>query len=139
MARAKPSSPLRQVRCYACGHAFGVGAKAVTARCPECTKHLNLRDVVIKRGAMLSRVETCGRIVVARKASLNAQRIVAGEGILVEGRCDADAVSGGTVRLARRARWKGDCAAPAIVVEPGALIEGGRFSVTPAPATRASA
>jgi len=124
---------MRTVRCYGCQHAFDVGSKAVTARCPACTKHLNLGDVVIKRGSMLTRVETCGRVVVARKASLSAQRVIAGGGMVVEGRCDADAVSGGTVRLARHARWNGDCAAPAIVIEPGARIEGGRFSVSEHP------
>lgn len=133
MARPKTTTTLRQVRCYACGHAFGVGVKAVTARCPECTKHLNLRDVVITRGAMLTRVETCGRVLVARKATLNAQRVIAGDGMVIEGRCDADAVSGGTVRLAKRSRWNGDCSAPAIVVEPGARIDGGRFTVTRQP------
>lgn len=129
---------MRTVRCYGCQHSFDVGPRAVTARCPACTKHLNLGDVVIKRGSMLSRIETCGRVVVARKASLSAQSVIAGGGIVVEGRCDADAVSGGTVRLTKHSRWSGDCAAPSIVVEPGARIESGRFSVTPRPAPTAT-
>ncbi len=121
---------MRPVRCYACLHQFQVGPTAHTARCPACTKHLNLRDVVVRRPAMIGRVETCGRVIVARRASLHAQTLIAGGGIEVDGRCQADAVCHGPVRLTRRARWSGDCAAPSIVIEPGAVIERGRFQIS---------
>lgn len=127
--RRAPERAERCAHCYACGHAFGVGHKALTARCPRCAKGLNLRDITIERGCSLSSVETCGRLRIGRRATLLAKSIVAVGGVTVEGRLEGSVTCRGTVRIGKRARWKGDCAAGALVVEPGALIEGGRFRV----------
>ena len=74
-------------------------------------------------------IQTCGRLVVAKKGSVIASRVRALGGVFVLGHLEANVSSGGPVHIAAGARWRGDCRAPSVTIEPGARIESGCFAV----------
>lgn len=119
----------RSVQCYHCAHRFAVGAKAISLPCPACHRHLHVDDVTVRNAHGVTRVQTCGRVLVERRGRLIARLIQAHEGLVVHGVLDGNVISGGPVVLASSARWKGDCRAPRLVVEPGAEIHGGWFCI----------
>lgn len=125
------------VSCYHCAHRFEVGGKTQSTNCPDCNQRLIVEDVVIKQLTPVKQVNTCGRLVVRAKGSLLAERVHASEGVEVLGSLQAHVTSAGPVHIGPKARWKGDCTAPALSIDAGARIESGAFAV-PAPAQRAA-
>jgi len=126
-APAKPRSV--GILCYHCGHSFSVAAKAASSSCPGCNRRVVVEDVVIKQLTPVSRVQTCGRLVVRRKGSVIAELVQALGGVEVLGSLDARVESGGPVIIGPAARWKGDCRAPSLDIREGARIEAGEFAV----------
>ncbi len=120
------------VRCYHCAHPFEVGLRTASTNCPSCNKRVVVEDVVIKQLTPVSRVQTCGRLLVDKKGSVIAEFVHAQGGVEVLGSLDARVESGGPVVIGAGARWKGDCRAPSMAVRGGARIEGG-FEVSERP------
>lgn len=137
MARSTaPSKPARSkapasraVRCYHCGHAHDVAARATRVSCPKCAKSLRVEDVTIKTTEGWQHFQTCGRVVILAKGKLIAQSIEAQGGIEVRGGIETKTYRGGPVILKKSAVWRGDCAAPALAMEEGARIQNGRFTI----------
>ncbi len=127
---AKQKGP-RPVRCYHCGRSFEVPAKAMTCSCPGCFKGIQLESIVVKNMEQMSRLETCGSITVRKRGLVQADRIIAAEGIEVEGIVHANAKSGRRVTLHSGAQWKGDLTAPSLEIREGASILGGFFRIGP--------
>lgn len=125
---AKPI-PSREVRCYLCGHAFEVSAKAMTSSCPQCHKGLRVEDVVVKNVQAVRRLQTCGKLTIERKGRVIASLVEAQGGIDCKGALEGRVVCGGSVRIGKSAEWKGDCRATSLRVEAGAKILGGYFDV----------
>lgn len=122
---------LRPVRCYHCGRSFEVPAKAMTCSCPGCFKGVQLESIVVKNMEQMSRLETCGSITVRKRGLVQADRIIAADGIEVEGIVHANARSGRRVTLHAGAQWKGDLTAPSLEIREGASILGGFFRIGP--------
>lgn len=120
---------LHSVLCYHCAHPFEVGSRAASTNCPSCNQRVVVEDVVIQKLMPVSRVQTCGRLLVGRKGSVIAELVQAQSGVEVLGSLDARVESGGPVLIGPAARWKGDCRAPSMAISSGARIEGG-FEVT---------
>ncbi|MCC5787483.1 MAG: polymer-forming cytoskeletal protein [Phycisphaerales bacterium] len=127
---AKQKGP-RPVRCYHCGRTFEVPAKAMTCSCPGCFKGIQLESIVVKNMEQMSRLETCGSITVRKRGLVQADRIIAADGIVVEGIVHANAKSGRCVTLHSGAQWKGDLTAPSLEIREGASILGGFFRIGP--------
>lgn len=123
--------PQRRIACYHCHHEFDIGAHAKTGSCPKCSKRLLLEDVVVKALEAVRRIQTCGKVIVQKKGRIIAQLVEAKEGVFVEagGILEANVVSGGLVKIASKATWKGDCRAPRVSIEDGCVINGGYFEV----------
>ena len=119
----------RSVQCYHCRRRFEVGVRAVTVSCPGCHKRLVIEDLVIKNAQAYTKLQTCGRVVVQRRGHVIASLVEAHAGIEVLGVLEANAITGGGVRIGPKATWKGDLAARTLRVEAGARIVGGRFAV----------
>jgi len=117
------------VQCYLCRRRFEVGAKAMTVSCPGCHKPLLVQDVVVKTLQAVTKLQTCGSIVVQKKGRIIAELVEAHEGLDVRGSIQANVICGAMVRLGPTAKWRGDCNAPVIKIESGATIEGGCFTV----------
>ncbi len=108
-------------------------AAARTASCPVCYKGIVLDDLAVREGAgMSSRLATCGKVTIHKKARAVTRHVEAGAGVEVDGVLEAKVNSGGTVVVGAKARVKGDFSAPSLVVEEGAVIEGGFFRIGPA-------
>lgn len=126
MAR-KPAT--RSVRCYLCDHVFEIPREAITTSCPSCNKRVVIEDIVVRHAQGNTVLGTCGRLIVQPRASVVARRIRAIEGVEVDGTIESAVETEGAVHLGAGARWKGDCRARVLVIEPGASILGGFFSI----------
>lgn len=122
-------TPTRSVRCYHCQSTISVAPKAVQLTCPACYKPIRVDDIVVEREQASGQVRTCGVVVVGQRGSLSASFIEANQGVHVLGRLSGRVVSGGPVVIGPKAVWDGDCQALSIVIQPGATIVGGRFSI----------
>lgn len=123
--------PQRTLTCYHCAHVFGVSAKAVSCNCPKCSKLLQIQDVVIKGTHSVRKLQTCGKILVEVKGKLIAPLIQSSLGVEVLGSLEGNVVTPGPVRLGKKASWKGDCTAPTLSVELGAVVTRGYFHIGP--------
>jgi len=117
------------VECYHCRQAFEAGKKAITIPCPRCHRVVTVGDVVVKTLKAVVKLQTCGRVVIEPKGRVTAELVEAHLGVDVAGSIEANVVSGGPVRIRAKARWKGDCRAPVLLVEPGGRIAGGYFVI----------
>lgn len=128
MARAKKS---QFVHCYFCGHLIDAGPRTMSTVCPGCNRKVLVEDVVVKGYTGVVNLETCGKLIVLRRGHAAAQnRIVALAGIEVKGRLHCiHAFTAGRTTIGSKAEWRGDLQALSLVVEPGAVIEGGRFKI----------
>jgi cytoskeletal protein CcmA (bactofilin family) len=125
---AKPAVQ-RTVQCYHCRHRFQVGTRTMTSSCPKCSKALRVEDVIVKTVEAVRKLQTCGRVVVTKKGRVIAQLVEAHDGVECEGIMEANVLSGGPVRIASKAHWKGDCKAPTISIELGSSIVSGYFVI----------
>ena len=127
-AGAKGSGP-RAVHCYHCQRPTEVSRKAESIVCPSCGQRVIVGDVIVRELRPVSRVQTCGRIVIHEKARVNAELVEAHEGLEVLGGLTGNVISGGPVIIGPKARWRGDLRAPSLEIRAGARIEAGRFTV----------
>ena len=119
----------RIVQCYHCRHRFEVSRKTESTTCPGCNQRVIVGDVVVAELRPVRLVQTCGKIIIRKKARVNAELVEAHQGIELFGALQANVLSGGLVLIGAEARWNGDCRAPSVEIRPGARIEGGTFHV----------
>jgi len=120
---------IKLVKCHHCRESIEVGVSAISLSCPACSKRIVVQDLHVDSPYAASKIETCGWIVVDRKGQLSAATVRVSSGMEVHGAVRASVVSQGPVIITKTARWKGDCCAPRIEIEPGAVIEGGKFRI----------
>lgn len=123
--------PQREVRCYHCGNRLQVGERALTTMCPHCYRGLRVDDVILRGKESFAAVQTCGMVIIHRKARVLAGMVQASMGVQVEGALRGDVISGGPVIIGPKAFWKGGCRAPSLDIRDGASVGGGWFEITP--------
>lgn len=123
------ASGSRHVQCYHCRERFEVSIIAESTTCPGCNQRVIVGDVIVDTLRPVSRVQTCGKIVVKEKARVNAQIVEAHEGLEMLGGLTGNVLSGGPVIIGPKAQWSGDCRAPSLEIRPGARIESGTFII----------
>lgn len=101
----------------------------MSTSCPSCYKGLQLEDLYVRGYERATRLETCGRITVSKRGRVQAERVVAVEGVEVHGVMHANVRSGRRVVLAPGSQWRGDLSAPSIDVQQGALVFGGFWRI----------
>jgi len=120
----------KTVQCYHCAHRFEVSSSAESSSCPGCNKPVFVGDLNIKTLKPVQKVQTCGKIVVAKRGRIIADLVVAVEGMEVEGHVDAKkVVSGGPVTIGKKAEWRGDLMAPSLRIANGARIRRSYFEI----------
>ncbi len=124
-----PNLPTRTVRCYRCANRFEVAPKAMSASCPHCHRRIVVSDIVIRQGHWGGRLETCGSVIIQRKARAHVGAAIAGEGVCVLGIFEGSIVSGGTVHLGDHALVRGSIRAPFLLIDPGAVIDDARLEI----------
>ena len=128
MAKKRPVQ--RMVRCYHCEERFAISAKAMTVSCPACSRALMVEDVVIKTTHSVRKLQTCGRIVIQKRARVIADLVVGQEGIEVLGVLEAKYAKAGHVHVRLKGRWAGDCETHHVVVDAGAVVTQGNFVIS---------
>jgi cytoskeletal protein CcmA (bactofilin family) len=124
MARARKAVQ-REIRCYLCGHAFVVPARAMSTSCPGCNKAIKVEDLYIKSYMPINAVQTCGTIKITRRGHVAARSIQAGDGIVCEGAMEGNVTSLGSVHLGPKAEWRGKALhSESLVIENGAVLIG---------------
>ncbi len=117
-------------RCYRCGRDFDLPAKAQTASCPHCHKHLQVDDVVVRSLHWGGDLCSCGDITIAKKARAQCKQVLASGSVTVLGTLEATVKAGGPVRIGPGATFRGRIDAPGLHIDNGATLEGGPFRVT---------
>lgn len=115
--------------CYHCGNSTTVSVRAMSASCEHCRKSLDIHDLVIKGHHWGGVLCTCGRLTIGRKARVTAKMAVSSLGVDILGQFQGLVVSGGPVTIGPRAKLIGTVWAPALRIDPGAVVEGGPFVV----------
>lgn len=85
-------------------------------------------DVLIDHACVTGAVRARGSVVVAREACCVASSVDAGR-VVVAGGMKGSVRATHEVRLQAGACFTGDCAADSLVVDEGAIIEGGFFEI----------
>jgi len=92
-------------------------------------------DVVVAGHKSVTRIQTCGHIVIQPAGRVIAKLVQGQKGVDVQGAIEANVVTAGVVSNRPKAPWKGDCQAPGLSVKSWA--EGlGLFAVAGADAPR---
>ena len=123
--------------CLHCDRQQEVSRKAMSVTCKFCSKRLRLEDLKIKQYEARRVIETCGVVTVEKKGNVVTDRIDCGS-LLVKGKVKGEVNSRGSVVLETDAEIKGDITAAALVIGPGALIEG-KLEIRPRSASETSA
>jgi hypothetical protein len=121
----------RTVRCLHCATPFVVPGAATTLTCPVCYKRVRVDDVIITGRQSHHRLETCGVVVVKKFASVHADLLASGTGIVVEGEVHTRAAKAPSIVMGPEAVWNGDLEAHTLTIDPASTIKGGKFSVKP--------
>lgn len=132
MARGKTPTQ-RTVRCYHCEHLHAISSRATRVSCPKCAKSLLVQNVTIRTTEGWSHFKTCGKVIILSKGKLVAKTIEAHGGVEVRGGLDTQSYVGGPVVLKKSATWRGDCAAPSVIVDAGARVISGMFNISSSP------
>lgn len=135
MARKPKPTTRKAVRCYRCAHAFEVDSETISTSCAGCHRNIIVEDLVLKKNrpklVMVTELQTCGRLIVPRGARVVAELVEANDGMEVLGHLEARQVrSGSSVKIGKKAYWRGALEAPSVVVEATAVIDRAEFSVT---------
>ncbi len=123
----------RTIQCYLCQGRFEVSWTAQSTSCPHCHKPVIVEDLILKKNKpkllLVSKVQTCGKIVVPKGARIGAELIEAHQGLEMRGVLQAKQVRGGPVIIGATAEWRGNLNATLVTIELGAKIKEGQFNV----------
>jgi hypothetical protein len=119
----------RTVRCIHCRAEVTFPFAARSASCPMCFKGLILDDLLVRDNGYSGRLTTCGKITVDKRARAISRCVEASAGVEIQGILEAKVMTHGPVHVCKGGRMKGDCEARSLVVELGAVIEGGFFRI----------
>lgn len=123
-------------RCCRCGANFRVPAGLLQGVCPSCNAATRMGDLYIRGSHWGGSLITSGVLFVHERARVTTDVAAAGLGARIEGRFDGSLISGGLVWVCGTASIGGSIRAPAMRVEPGAIIEGGPIVVPDDPLGR---
>jgi cytoskeletal protein CcmA (bactofilin family) len=122
----------RQVCCPSCGRSFDISAKAMSVRCPGCTRPLQFADLDVKQ-RLAGEVATMGRVELHPSGEISG-RLVCGE-LAVAGSFQGDALVYGSLDLKPGSLTTGTLAARTLHAHHGATLRA-RLLISPAPAPR---
>ena len=124
-AATSAAAPKREIRCYFCGHRFGVSTRTMSVPCPHCNKALKVEDITVKSYLPVNDLQTCGRITIAKNGRVVAKIIRAGDGIDCEGTLEGALETDGPIQLGDKASWKGkSLMCKSIAIAEGAKLVG---------------
>jgi cytoskeletal protein CcmA (bactofilin family) len=112
----------REIDCPQCGHPLRVAMRAINTRCTSCHQHLRLEDVVIRGDSPLTRVVTCGMILVEPSARFSG--VLQGSELVIAGRVMGTLIGTRRVEVTATGKVAGTIATRDLVASELALIDG---------------
>lgn len=112
----------RDLDCPFCGQELRVPVRAINTRCTECHKHLRLEDVVVRGDSPLTRITTCGTILVEPNARFSGALQAAN--VVVAGRVMGTIIGTRSVEIMATGKVAGTIATRSLVSDDRALIDG---------------
>lgn len=119
-ARSAPTT--RDIDCPHCGEPLRVAIRALNTRCTACHKHLRLEDVVIRGDSPLTRVVTCGSILVEPAARFSG--ILQGAEVVVAGRVMGTIIGTQRVEVTSTGKVAGTIATRHLAADDRAVVDG---------------
>jgi len=119
-ARQAPTT--RDIHCPQCGESLRVAIRAINTRCTNCHQHLRLEDVVIRGDSPLTRVVTCGSILVEPSARFSG--MLQGSELVIAGRVMGTLIGTQRVEVTSTGKVAGTIATRDLVANDQALIDG---------------
>jgi cytoskeletal protein CcmA (bactofilin family) len=119
---ATNAAAVREMDCPFCGEHLKVPHRAINTRCTKCTKHLRLEDVVVRGDSPLTRIVTCGMILVEPSARFSGT--LQATHIVVAGRVMGTVVGTQKVEVTSTGKVAGTIATRELFCDPSALIDG---------------
>jgi cytoskeletal protein CcmA (bactofilin family) len=116
------ASATRDMDCPFCGQNLKVPHRAINTRCTKCTKHLRLEDVVVRGDSPLTRIVTCGMILVEPSARFSGT--LQANTIIVAGRVMGTVVGTQKVQVTATGKVAGTIATRELTCDPAALVDG---------------
>jgi cytoskeletal protein CcmA (bactofilin family) len=112
----------REIDCPHCGGSLRVAIRALNTRCTECAKHLRLEDIVIRGDSPLTRVVTCGSILVEPSARFSG--MLQGSELVIAGRVMGTLIGTRRVEVTATGKIAGTVATRDLVVSPQSVVDG---------------
>lgn len=119
-ARGAPTT--REIDCPFCGQTLRVPIRAINTRCTDCHKHLRLEDVVVRGDSPLTRISTCGTILVEPNARFSG--VLQAANVVVAGRVMGTIIGTRTVEVTATGKVAGTIATRDLKADDHALIDG---------------
>jgi cytoskeletal protein CcmA (bactofilin family) len=119
-ARQAPTT--RDLDCPFCGQALRVPVRAINTRCTECHKHLRLEDVVVRGDSPLTRISTCGTILIEPNARFSG--VLQAVSVVVAGRVMGTIIGTRSVEVTATGKVAGTIATRDLKTDQSALIDG---------------
>jgi len=102
----------------------------MTVACAKCGKRVIVHNVSVKDMQGVTKLQTCGKLVIEKKGKLIASLVEAHQGIEVLGTLESkEILVRGPVILGPKSTFKGDLCAEAVQIDKGAKITGGTFCI----------
>lgn len=119
-ARQAPTT--RDIDCPQCGEPLRVAIRAINTRCTACHKHLRLEDVVVRGDSPVTRIVTCGSILIEPSAKF--QGTLQGSEVVVAGRVMGTVIGTQRVEVTATGKVAGTIATRNLVTHENALVDG---------------
>ena len=110
---------VRRVACPQCGQSFEISMRAMSVRCPGCTRPLEFKDLMVRQ-KLEGDISTMGHVGVEGPGEV-VGRLVCGQ-LTNEGRFEGKAVVYGNIQLLGQSLTTGELSARSLRVSWGATL-----------------
>lgn len=112
----------RDLDCPFCGQSLRVPVRAINTRCTECHKHLRLEDIVVRGDSPLTRISTCGSILIEPNARFSG--VLQAANVVVAGRVMGTIIGTRSVEVTATGKVAGTIATRDLKADAASLIDG---------------
>jgi len=112
----------RELDCPYCGQGLRVPVRALNTRCTQCHQHLRLEDIVLRGDSPLTRITTCGSILVEPNARFSGS--LQASSIVVAGRVMGTLIATRSVEITATGKVAGTIATRELKAHDQSLIDG---------------
>lgn len=120
---------MRRVACPFCSHGFDISRKAISVRCPKCTRPLQFEDLTL-RGRVEGDISTMGEVDLTEPSEMIGRLVCTT--FTNRGRYEGNATVYGSVRLVADSLTTGELNSRALAIDHGATFRG-KVAIHPRP------